>query len=156
MEQSLLYASHLALNNLLAKQDIWNIYAYVPGDKMTVQPKWKIKTRRYIRNYANFSTDCLKYYSSEEMKCHPLVFNFGWREREKVPGIGVKVLQLCYEYELEREILEKMCELSDAGHTIMANKQIIMDKFKGSEFLIGIDMEAPSYSHLDKKVELPF
>ena len=153
MDKSTLYVSHLALRDLLFKQGIWNIYAYVPGDKMTAQPKWKIKTRRYM--HGKFSFDSLKYYDNEEAKCYPLVFNFGWREREKVSGVGIKVVQLCYEYELEREILEKMCELSDAGHIITTNNQVIMDKFKGSEFLVKIDMEAPSYAYLDETA-LPF
>lgn len=157
MEQSLLYATHLALMNLLWKHSIWDIYAYVPGNKMVVPPKWKIKTKKYNNSANKFSFDSLKYYDSKNGKCCPIVFDFGWRKREKVTGVGIEVLQLRYEYSLEREIVEKICSLADLGHMIMANKEIILDRFKGSEFLIGIDMEAPSYSHLDvKKYDLPF
>lgn len=156
MEQSLLYATHLALKNLLWKHSIWDIYAYVPGNKMTVPPKWKIKTKKYNHNTYKFSFDSLKYYDSKNDKWCPIMFDFGWREREKVTGIGIEVLQLQYEYSLEREIVEKICSLADSGHMIMANKEIILDKFKGSEFLISIDMEAPSYSSMDVSSSMPF
>lgn len=158
MEQSILYATHLALSSLLFEHKIWNIYAYVPANRMTIPSKWKIKTRKYDSRKNTYSLDSLKYYDSRDESLHPIVFNFGWREREKVSNVSVPVLQLQYEYELEREIVEKMCQLSDEGYIIESHKEVILDKFKGSKFLIGIDMVAPSYSYLDigKEIDLPF
>ena len=158
MEQSLLYATHLALSNLLFDHKIWNIYAYVPGKYKTLNTKWKIKTKKYDSNRLAFSFDFLKYYDPRDEQLHPIVFNFGYHKREKISGLRVPAIHLEYEYDLEREIVEKMCQLSDTGHVITANKEIILDKFKGSELLIRIDMAAPSYSHLDidKEIDLPF
>ena len=156
MEQSILYATHLALKTLLWNHRIWNMYAYVPGKYETL--KWKIKTKKYDSNRGVFSFDSLKYYDPKDEQPHPIVFNFGYRKREKISGLRVQAIHLAYEYDLEREIVERICQLSDTGHVITANKEIILDKFKGSEFLIGIDMAAPSYSHLDidKEIDLPF
>lgn len=156
MEQSILYATHLALSNLLFDHNIWNMYAYVPGKYEAL--KWKIKTKKYNVNGGVFSFDSLKYYDPKDEQLHPIVFNFGFREREKISGLHVPVIQLTYEHDLEREIVERICQLSDTGYVITSNKEIILDKFKGSEFLIGIDMAAPSYSHLDidKEIDLPF
>ena len=158
MEQSILYATHLALKTLLENCSIWNIYAYVPSKYETLNPKWKIKTKKYDSNRGVFSFDSLKYYDPKDEQPHPIVFNFGFRERKKISGLRVPAIHLAYEYDLEREIVERICQLSDTGHVITANKEIILDKFKGSEFLIGIDMAAPSYSHLDinKEIDLPF
>ena len=158
MEQSLLYATHLALSNLLFDHKIWNMYAYVPSKYETLNPKWKIKTKKYDSNRVAFSFDSLKYYDAKDEQLHPIVFNFGYHKREKISGLRVPAIQLTYEHDLERKIVERMCQLSDAGYVITSNKEIILDKFKGSEFLIGIDMAAPSYSHLDidKEIDLPF
>ena len=158
MEQSLLYATHLALSNLLFDHKIWNMYAYVPSKYETLNAKWKIKTKKYDSNRVAFSFDFLKYYDPRDEQLHAIVFNFGSLKREKISGLHVPAIQLTYEHGLEREIVEKMCQLSDEGYVITANKEIILDKFKRSEFLIGIDMAAPSYSHLDidKEIDLPF
>ena len=158
MEQSLLYATHLALSNLLFEHKIWNMYAYVPSKYETLNPKWKIKTKKYNVYGGVFSFDSLKYYDTKDEQPHAIVFNFGYHKREKISGLHVPAIQLTYEHDLEREIVERMCQLSDAGYVITSNKEIILDKFKGSEFLIGIDMAAPSYSHLDinKEIDLPF
>ena len=158
MEQSILYATHLALDNLLLNHNIWNIYAYVSSKYETLNPKWKIKTKKYNVNGGVFSFDSLKYYDPKDEQPHAIVFNIGFREREKIFGLRVPAIQLTYEHDLERKIVERMCELSDAGYVITSNKEIILDKFKGSEFLIEIDMAAPSYSHLDidKEIDLPF
>ena len=158
MEQSLLYATHLALMTLLCNHSIWNIYAYIPNKYETLNAKWKIKTKKYDSNRGVFSFDSLKYYDPKDEQLHPIVFNFGFRERKKISGLRVPAIHLAYEYDLEREIVERICQLSDAGYVITSNKEIILDKFKGSEFLIGIDIDAPSYSHLDigKENDLPF
>ena len=156
MEQSLLYATHLALSNLLFDHNIWNMYAYVPSKYKNL--KWKIKTKKYDSNRGVFSFDSLKYYDPKDEQPHPIVFNFGYRKREKISGLRVPAIQLTYEHGLEREIVEKMCQLSDEGYVIVSHKEVILDKFKGSELLIRIDMAAPSYSHLDidKEIDLPF
>ena len=151
MPQSLLFATHLALSRLLWDHSIWNIYAYVPGDKMYIQPRWKIKTRKWNSKSCKYSFDSLKYYDIHDEKLHAIAFNFGWREREHIPTIAIPVLQLQYEYKLEREIVEKICQLSDEGHMVVSNNETIMDKFKGSEFLVGIDLEAPSHADLNVK-----
>ena len=158
MEQSILYATHLALETLLWNCSIWNIYAYVPSKYETLNPTWKIKTKKYDSNRGVFSFDSLKYYDPKDEQLHPIVFNFGYRKRDKISGLRIPAIHLAYEYDLEREIVERICQLSDTGHVITANKEIILDRFKGSEFLIGIDMAAPSYSHLDigKEIDLPF
>ena len=149
MTYSILYASHHALKNLLFfKHHIWDIYAYVPGNGLDFS-KWKIKTKKYNEKTGKFSFDSLKYYDSKSEEHHPLTFNFGHREREKVSGLGIEVLQLQCEYELEREVIEKMCQLSDNGYVITSNDEVIMDSFSGSNFLIQIDLDAPSYSSLD-------
>ena len=156
MEQSLLYATHLALTTLLRNCNIWNMYAYVPSKYENL--KWKIKTKKYDSNRGVFSFDSLKYYDPKDEQPHPIVFNFGFRERKKISGLRVPAIHLAYEYDLEREIVERICQLSDTGHVITSHKEVILDKFKGSEFLIGIDMAAPSYSYLDidKEIDLPF
>lgn len=158
MEQSILYATHLALNTLLFNHSIWNMYAYVPSKYEVLNPKWKIKTKKYNSNEGVFSFDSLKYYDPKDEQLCPIVFNFGYRKREKISGLRVQAIHLAYEYDLEREIVERICQLSDTGHVITSHKEVILDKFKGSEFLIGIDMAAPSYSHLDidKEIDLPF
>ena len=156
MEQSILYATHLALSSLLFDHKIWNIYAYVPSKYENL--KWKIKTKKYDSNRGVFSFDSLKYYDPKDEQPHAIVFNFGYHKREKISGLHVPAIQLTYEHDLERKIVERICQLSDAGYVITSNKEVILDKFKGSEFLIGIDMAAPSYSHLDidKEIDLPF
>ena len=158
MEQSILYVTHLALKTLLFNHSIWNMYAYVPSKYEVLNPKWKIKTKKYNSNGGVFSFDSLKYYDPKDVQPHPIVFNFGFRERKKISGLRVPAIHLEYEYDLEREIVERICQLSDTGHVITSHKEVILDKFKGSEFLIGIDMAAPSYSHLgiDKEIDLPF
>ena len=158
MEQSILYATHLALKTLLFNHSIWNMYAYVPSKYEVLNPKWKIKTKKYNPNGGVFSFDSFKYYDPKDEQPHPIVFNFGYRKREKISGLRVPAIHLEYEYDLEREIVERICQLSDAGYVITSNKEVILDKFKGSEFLIGIDMAAPSYSHLDidKEIDIPF
>lgn len=154
MKNSFLYASHRALSNLLWDNNIWSIYAYTSfaqaqDDGMVFSQKWKIKTRKFKTETGTFSFDVLKYADNIDAISHPIIFNFGWQHIMKVPGVRKMVLPLHYEYELEREVLEKICELSDNGHVIMSNGQAIMDKFKGSKFLVGIDIEAPTYSYLD-------
>ena len=158
MEQSILYSTHLALSSLLFDHKIWNIYAYIPSKYETLNAKWKIKTKKYDSNRGVFSFDSLKHYDPKDEQLHPIVFNFGFRERKKISGLRVPAIHLEYEYDLEREIVERICQLSDTGHVITSHKEVILDKFKGSEFLIGIDMAAPSYSHLDidKEIDLPF
>ena len=158
MEQSILYATHLALSSLLFDHKIWNIYAYIPSKYETLNAKWKIKTKKYDSNRGVFSFDYLKYYDPKDEQPHPIIFNFGFRERKKISGLRVQAIHLAYEYDLEREIVERICQLSDTGHAITSHKEVILDRFKGSEFLIGIDMAAPSYSHLDidKEIDLPF
>ena len=156
MEQSLLYATHLALNKLLWEHSIWSIYACTPKNGFTLPDKWKVKTRKYNESTGSYSTDSLKYVDCKTSKTHVISFNFGFIKQYHIQGIGKPGILLQHEYGLEREIVERMCQLSDAGHTIVSNGKTILDKFKGSEFLIGIDMEAPSYSHLDTPIAVPF
>ena len=98
----------------------------------------------------------LKWYDSTIEKCHPIEFNFGNVERERFPGVKGGIVNLDYYYELEREVLEKICQLSDEGHIVVAGNVVIMDKFEGAKLLMKIDLDAPSYSHMDDPVSIPF
>ena len=151
MLNSLLYATHIALNqNLFFKHHIWDCYAYVPGNKMIVNPKWKIKTQKYNESKGTFSFDSLKFFDGK--KNVPLIFNFGWRERKHISNLRIDAIILKYEYQLEREILERMCKISDEGYDIISNGEVILEKYKGTQFLIDIDLKAPDYAYLDEKV----
>ena len=155
MEKSLLYATHRTLKDLLFSKHIWNLYAYVPGGKMYSNSMWKVKTQKHTYTRKGyFSYDCLRYVDILSGKSKPIRFDFGWRKTEHINGLGIEGVNLDYEYELGRAVLERICALADEGHDIVANGEVILEKNKGSELLIKIDMEAPSYSWMDER--LPF
>lgn len=119
---------------------------------MSFNPKWKVKTKKHIQSKSRFSYDVLKCYCPSKKRATPLTFNFGYGlKREHVVGIKVDVVQLECEYELERQIVEKICALSDEGCTIIANDETILNPYEGSQLLVKIDLESPSYAHLDAK-----
>ena len=151
MEQSLLYATHLIFRDLLWKHSIWNIFAYNSRND-ALSPKWKVKTKKHIQSKSRFSYGMLKCYCPSKKRATSLTFNFGYGlEREHVVGIKTDVVKLEYEYELERQIVEKICALSDEGCTIIANDETILNPYEGSQLLVKIDLESPSYAHLDVK-----
>ena len=151
MENSLLYATHIIFNKMFFEQDIWTLYAYVPGNYMTASPKWKIKTQKYNQNKGNFSFDSLKfrYVNNGKEMFKPFIFNFGWMERKHIVGLSVDAINLQHEYRLEREVFERMCKISDEGYDIVSNGKVILEKYKGSQCLIDIDLQAPDYAYMD-------
>ena len=151
MEKSLLYATHLVLKNMFFAKHIWNLYAYVPGGNVYDKSLWKIKTQKHTYDRkGHFSYDCLRYVDILDGKSKPIRFDFGWRKTERITGLGIEGVNLDYEYELARTVLERICALADEGHDIVANGEVILEKNRGSELLIKIDMEAPSYSWMDE------
>lgn len=153
MEKSLLYATHRALKDLLFSKNIWNLYAYVPGGNMHIKPVWKVKTQKHTDTRKSyFSYDCLRYVDLTTGKAKPIHFQFGWCKTERISGLGINAVNLDYEYALERDVVEIICKLSDDGHDIVANNEVVLPKNKGSELLIKIDMDAPSYSWMDERV----
>ena len=148
MDKSLLYATHKALHEMLISVSVYNLYAYVPGNALPQHDtKWKIKSVMVSNrlSYAN-----LRYYDQVKEKYFPIAFKFGLLNRHHISGTNINGVNLALDHELERKVVEKMCQLSDDGNYIVAGDIVIMDKFKGSEFLMGIDLDAPSYSYLDE------
>ena len=157
MEKSLLYATHQAMYDvLLFPHNIWSIYACTPGNRMHIPMKWKVKTEKYLKSYSKYTYDSLKYVDDKDGKSRVIVFDFGFIKQEKLLGIGKFGVWLQHNYELERKVVEKICKLSDDGHVIVSNGEVLLDKFKGSEFLINIDLAAPSYSYMDEPIDVPF
>ena len=153
MENSLLYATHLMFKKMFFEKSVWTTYAYVPGNTMKISPKWKIKTKKYNVKKGTFSFDALKYRYVHDGKeiFKPLIFNFGYAEREHISGLNIDAINLTYRYDLEREVLERMCKISDEGYDIFSNNEVILEKFKGSQILIDIDLKAPDYAYMDEK-----
>ncbi len=133
------------------------MWAYVPGGEYW-QPhlKWKVKVQTYMPSLGRCSFDSLRYCNDTMESAKQIQFDLGHHSVTRVPVIGIEAINLQFDYKLERLILEKICELSDAGYNIIASKNIILEKNKGSEVLIGIDLDAPTYSHLDDPMQLPF
>lgn len=122
---------------------------------MSLPFNWKIKTKKYNETTSRFSFDSLKY-QDDNGKNHIITFNFGYLNTVHEAGINVDVVQLAHEYEIERQIVEKICKLSDEGYAIVSNKEVIFDRFEGSKFLIDIDIKAPTYANLDRSITIPF
>lgn len=152
MEKSLLYATHRALKDMFFAKHIWTLYAYVPGGNVHYKPIWKVKTQKHTYDRkGHFSYGCLKYIDATTGKAKPIHFDFGWRKTERISGLGIEGVYLDYDYELGRAVLERICALADEGHDIVANGEVILEKNKGAELLIKIDMDAPSYSWMDER-----
>lgn len=157
MEKSLLYATHLALTKMFFSKHIWNLYAYVPGGNVHYKPMWKVKAQKHTYDRkGHFSYDCLRYVDAAISKAKPIYFDLGWHKVEHISTIGIKAVDLKYDYRLERAVIEKICQLADEGHDIVANKEVVLEKNRGTELLMHIDLEAPSYSQLDVKYNFPF
>lgn len=152
MEKSLLFATHIALKRLLFDNNIWNMFAYIPGNRCiydNFSHRWKIKTQCFYKSTGNLKYDALKYYDPDKDKFMPIVFDFGTQALVHYAGIAVLVVILQNNHILERLVVERICELSDAGFIITSNGKTILDKNKGSELLIGIDMDEPSYAYMN-------
>jgi hypothetical protein len=151
MENSVLYATHLALVKMLFAKRMWNLYAYVPGGNVHYKPIWKVKTQKHTYDRkGRFSYDCLRYADMATGKAKPIYFDLGWNKVEHISTIGIKAVDLKYDYMLERAVIEKICQLADEGHDIVANKEIVLEKNRGAKLLMCIDLEAPSYSYMDE------
>ena len=155
MEKSVSYTAHKIFREILFSKHIWNVWAYVLGNMYcSSHPIWKVKTQKYVETTGKFSYDCLRYVDAATGKAKPIHFDLGWHKIERISTIGIEAVNLNYDYKydykLERTIIEKICQLADEGHDIVANKEVVLEKNHGAELLMRIDLEAPSYSWMDE------
>lgn len=151
MENSVLFTTHKIFRDILFSKYIWNIWAYVLGNMYcSSHPTWKVKTQKYVQSTGRFSYDCLRYVDNVTGKAKPIHFDLGWHKVERISTIGIEAVNLNYDYKFERAVIEKICQLADEGHDIVANKEVVLEKNRGTELLMRIDLEAPSYSSMDE------
>ena len=154
MLKSELHASRMAWWDILIKHQIYSYYACISKRHKSIYPiKWVVKTRGPF-GICKYKTSTLK--CQIDGKAKPITFDFGYQECRHIPGIKGEVFLLDSDETLIRKMLEKVCELSDKGYSIILWDDEIIKPFEGSKILVDVDLEAPSYAHLDKQIEIPF
>ena len=147
MELSTLTATYDVFMNAANKKYVWYFYAY-PTKQLN---QWRVKAPCFSNHMSH--TMSLKSRDSKG-KMHIINFCFSlstvkFHDKYALCHSNGKMSLVAF-----RAMVEKLCELSDAGNDIMCGDIVLLGKNEGSAMLVNIDLVAPSYADLDEP--LPF